>query len=141
MRVPTNPASRLDAAVRAAVDSQFSRLVDAYRRRDGAAFAAVYAPAAEMHSPGMVLRGRSAIQADMQQGLASVVAVTNDSAFTDDFLATADHAIQVGHMVWMETDRGKAPVKTELAFAFTWRKAADGVWQITRDLNYEMAVK
>ena len=128
-------------AVRAAIDSQFTKLFDAYRRRDGAAFAAIYTVNSQMHSPGMALLGRAAIQADMQRGLASVDAVTDDSAFTDDFLATDDHAIQVGHIVWTETGHGKKPVRTQLAFAFSWQKGADGVWQIARDLNYESLVK
>jgi uncharacterized protein (TIGR02246 family) len=137
---PAPPRAATPAA-RAAIDSQFSKLFDAYRRRDGAGFAAIYAPDAEMHSPEGTLSGRVAIQADMQHGLASVVAVTDDSAVTDDFLATDDQAIQVGHIVWTETDLGKAPARTRLTFAFTWRKAADGVWRIARDLNYETPVK
>ena len=139
---PTSSStSSSPTAVRAAVDSQFTKLFDAYRQRDGAKFAALYAPDAKMQAPEGTLDGRAAIQSDMQRGLASVRSVTDDTATTDEFVASGDEAIQVGHIVWTETDAGKPPVRDRLTFALTWRRGADSVWRIARDINYQTVVK
>lgn len=139
---PTSSStSESPTAARAAIDSQFTKLFDAYRQRDGAKFAALYTTDAKMQAPEGTLDGRAAIQSDMQHGLASVVSVTDDSATTDEFVSAGDEAIQVGHIVWTETDAGKAPKRDRLTFALTWHKGADSVWRIARDLNFETVVK
>ena len=135
------PVATANAGTRAAIESRSSKLFDAYRRRDGAAFAAFYSADAEMDAPGMTMRGRPAIQADFQRGLASVLSVADDTAWTDSFLATDDEAIQMGRIVWTETVKGRPPFRTRLTFAFDWRKEADGDWRIARDINYETVLK
>jgi uncharacterized protein (TIGR02246 family) len=125
------------AAARAAVDSQLSDLFSAYRRRDGAAFAQFYASDATLRSAEMSLAGRAAIADDFTKGLASVLSVVDDTITTEDVVATDDLAIQTGHIVWTETDKGKPPVKSRLDFALTWRKEPDGVWRIAHDLDAE----
>lgn len=135
------PAATAISDVRAAIDSQSSNMFDAYRRRDGAAFAAFYTSDAEMEGETMTLRGRPAIQDDFQRGLASVISVADDTAWTDNFLATDNQAIRLGRIVWTETDKGKPPFRTRLTFAQAWRKDSDGVWRIARDINYETVLK
>ena len=49
-------------AARVAIDTQLAKLFDAYRQRDGAAFAALYAEGAVMTSPQGTLTGRAAIR-------------------------------------------------------------------------------
>jgi uncharacterized protein (TIGR02246 family) len=122
---------------RTAIDSQVAKLFDAYRHRDGVAFAKMYAADAIVRSAEGTLAGRTAIEADFTKGLASVIAVVDDTVTTDDFMVSDDRAVQTGHFVWTETDKGKQPVKTRLDFALTWQKDPDGVWRIARDLDAE----
>ena len=137
-QTPVLPPSGVPAsAARAAIDSQLRSLVAAYRHRDGVAFARIYAVDATMRSSEGTLAGREAIESDFTKGLATVVSVTNDTATTDELMVDGDRAVQIGHLVWTETDKGKDPVKTRLDFALTWRKEADGVWRIARDLDAE----
>jgi uncharacterized protein (TIGR02246 family) len=137
-RTPAAPPTTVSSAsARTAIDSQMTKLLDAYRRRDGEAFAEIYATDAMMHSSEGALAGRPAIEDVFTKGLASVISVVNDTATTEEFMASGDRAVQTGHIVWTETDKGKKPVKTRLDFALTWRKDPDGAWRIARDLNAE----
>ncbi len=124
--------------VRAAIDSQVGRLFDAYRHKDGAAFAALYFPNAVMVSPQGTLAGRSAIQEDMSQGLSNVASVTDDSMTTEEFILANDRAIQFGHLTWHETGKNNKAQRVMLQFVFVWARDTDGAWRIQRDNDYEL---
>lgn len=125
--------TRREQAQRRLVDSVNTAYVDAVRRRDVEAAAALYAPDAVLHAPRQrPIGGRDAIRARLGAWLPGATLqdaqVTTESVLGDD-----DEVVATGRYTYAVRDGRRAR-----SDAGTWlmalRRQADGSWRIVRDV-------
>lgn len=138
------PAPTVDvAAVRDAIQAREREWSAAFLTADGAAVAALYTEdAASIPPTGDWHRGRAAIAQDMQSQFDSATFTTR-ADITDEVIPLgSDHVFEVGHYTASGTDKvGGKPRTSSGRYVVLWRKDADGVWRIHRDIGSEVPAR
>ena len=127
------------AAVKDTIQAREREWSAAYLTGDGAAVAALYTEdAASIPPTGDWHRGRAAIAQDMQPQFDSVTFATRED-ITDEVIPLGpDHVFEVGHYTDSGTYKvGGKPSTSSGRYVVLWRRDADGVWRIHRDMGTE----
>ena len=129
------------AAANASIDSLNARLSDAYRRRDTAAYAALYTDTAVFEWPAIdPVRGPTALASMARDIWAPERDVELRLAVTTRRLAS-DHATEFGAFEQEWSDSGGVR-RTEFGrYATYFVRRPDGAWRIDRWLGFEDSTK
>jgi len=135
---PGGPSARTNADVaNAGIDSLNARLVDAYRRRDPAAYAALFTDTAVFEWPAFnTVRGPAALAAMARDNWAAERDVELRLRVAARRLA-ADHATEFGafEQSWRDTAGVR---RTEFGrYVSLMVRQADGTWRLDRFLGFE----
>lgn len=108
----------------------------AFLAGNAAGVAALYTEdGAQIQPAGEARVGRAAITAGMQSDF-DTLNVTAREDITDEVIAAGDYAIEVGHYSYQATTKvGNRPVSESGRYMVVWRKDADGVWRLHRDIG------
>ena len=131
------------AAVKDAIQAREREWSAAYLTGDGAAVAALYTEdAASIPREGDWHRGRPAIAKDLQTQLDSVTFTTREDITEEVIPLGSDYVFEIGHYAASGTYKvGGKPKTTSGRYAVLWRKDADGVWRLHRDIGSEVPAK
>jgi uncharacterized protein (TIGR02246 family) len=138
------PAPPVDvAAITDAITAREREWSAAYLTADGAAVSALYTEdAASIPTTGDWHRGRAAIAADLKPQFDSVTYTTREDVTEEVIPVGPDHAFEVGHYTATGTYKvGGKPRTVSGRYVVLWRKDADGVWRIHRDMGSEAPAK
>ena len=123
------------AAVRAAIEQQNARMVDALQKGDTAAIGSLYTDDAVVMMAGQpAWNGRAEM---MRNGGAMLQAVTfSDVKFqTSSVDVAGDYAIETGTLQLTLTPKGGKPAPDKGKYVVVWKKQADGTWKVYRDIS------
>ena len=131
---PVDPVALKDA-----IQAREKEWSAAYLAGNGAAIAALYTEDAVSIQPvGDSWTGRAAIGKGEQTQLDSVVVSAREDIAEEVIPAGSDHAIEVGHYSYSATNKiDKKPRGSSGRYMVLWRKDADGVWRLQRDIGAE----
>lgn len=130
------------AALKDAIQAREKEWSAGYLAGDAAAVANLYTEdAAQVQITGDWIRGRDAIAKGMQAHF-DTVTVTARADITEEVTPAGDYIIEVGSMSYQGTTKaGNKPVGSTGRYMVLWRKDADGVWRILRDIGAEAPAK
>ncbi len=141
---PAPQAAPVDtAAVMSAIQAREKEWSAAFLAGDAAAIAALYTEdGASVPATGDWQRGRAAIA----QGLQPQFDSTNFTAredITDEVIPIgADYVFEIGHYSSMGTSKMDSSARTTAGrYIVLWRRDADGVWRLHRDMGTESQTK
>jgi len=132
-----SPVSGDSATVRQAIDASTALFVDAFKRGDVEALAAMYTDDAVLLNSNMPpVEGGAAIK----QGFTtffSTMTVTDLKFMTHDIIISGDHAIERGtYTVRRHPKNGAANDTTDSGkYLAVWKRQPDGSWKIVRDMT------
>jgi ketosteroid isomerase-like protein len=128
------PAVRPDtSAARRGVEAANRAYLDAFRRGDAAAIAAVYDEDAVQFRPGGVyLRGRAALAADFARQLQRIRFI-NGTITSSSLWQVDDQVYDVGHYTFVFQPAGKDTLVERSRYLNIWRRQPDGTYRIWRD--------
>ena len=138
------PAPPVDAAaLKDAIQAREKEWSAAYLTGDGNAVAALYTEdAASIPGGGDWHRGRAGIAKDLQSQLDSVTFTTREDITEEVIPVGSDYVFEVGRYTASGTYKvGGKPRATSGRYVVLWRKDADGVWRLHRDLGSEVPAK
>jgi uncharacterized protein (TIGR02246 family) len=127
--------SRADSlAMRRAIEAANLAYLDAFKRGDAQALAAVYDPdAVQFHPGGTYVRGRAALAGYFAGQMAHLQfisgTITSSSMWRVD-----DVAYDIGHYTFVFQPEGRDTLVERSRYLNLWRQQADGSWLIWRDL-------
>jgi len=141
-KAPDTPAMD-PAALKDAIQAREKEWSAAYLAGNGAAIAALYTEdAASIQPVGDSWSGRAAIAKGEQAGLDTLTITAREDIAEEVIPAGNDHAIEVGHYSFQGTSKAsKKPVSSSGRYMVLWRKDADGVWRLQRDIGTEAPEK
>ena len=123
------------AAVRREIDAGNAAYIAAFRRADTKALSRVYDPeGSRLNEGGVVVRGRSAIAADVAK-FVSQVGPVQVTLSTKDLWLIDDHAYETGVWSYAFQPKGKAKQKIGGHYVTIWRRQPDGGWKIWADMG------
>jgi len=124
------------AAVKDAIQAREKEWSAAYLAGNAAGVAALYTTdAASIQPTGDWARGRDGI-AKTNQAQFDTVAVTSREDITEEVIPLGDFVVEVGHYAYQGTHKAnKKPVSGAGRYMVLWRKDADGVWRLLRDIG------
>jgi uncharacterized protein (TIGR02246 family) len=115
--------------VRAAIEAATKQFIDAFRRRDAAGCARVYAEEAAVLPPNAeIVRGRQAIQQAWQGAIDA--GLTDGRIETLEVESAGDLAYEVGRLTLYA---GENHVADEGKYIVIWKREA-GQWKVYRDI-------
>lgn len=131
------------AAVKDAIQAREREWSAAFLTADGAAVAALYTEdAASIPRSGDWHRGRAAIAKDIQFQFDSATFTTREDITEEVIPLGSDYVFEVGNYAASGTYKvGGKPRTTSGRYVVLWRKDADGVWRIHRDIGSEVPAK
>ena len=129
-------------ALRDAIQAREREWSAAYLAGNAAGIAAIYtADAAQVQASGDWVRGTEAITKAMQVQF-DTLAVTAREDITEEVIGAGNYAVEVGHYSSKGTHKtSKAARSAAGRYMVLWRKDADGVWRIHRDIGSEVVPK
>ncbi len=130
------PASAEDsAAARRAIDAGNDGYIAAWKARDAAAFAALFAPdGALLQTSGRMIRGREAIRERMA-AVMQKVGMVEGTIMTRDVFLFGDTAYETGKWRFtMVGEDGKAEPDSG-HYVEVWRRQPGGEWKMWRDIG------
>lgn len=131
------------AALKDAIQAREKEWSAAFLAADPAAIAALYTEdAASIPASGDWNSGRAGIAANMQPQFDSTTFSAREDITEEVIPVGADYIFEVGH--FSSTGTSKADGTEKLAsgrYVVLWRKDADGVWRIHRDMGADAPVK
>jgi uncharacterized protein (TIGR02246 family) len=135
-KAPEPPAD--PAALRDAIQAREREWSAAYLAGNAAGVAAMYTEdGAQIQPSGDWYRGRDGIAKALQAQF-DTVAVTAREDITDEVFAAGDYVVEIGHYSYQGTSKtNKAPRSAAGRYMVLWRKDADGVWRLHRDIGSE----
>ena len=135
---PVDPAALKDA-----IQAREKEWSAAYLAGNGAAIADLYTEdGVSIQAAGDSWSGRPAIAKGEQMQLDTIAVTSREDIAEEVIPAGADHAIEVGHYSYQGTTKtGKKPVSSSGRYMVLWRKDADGVWRLQRDIGSEAPAK
>jgi uncharacterized protein (TIGR02246 family) len=127
------------AAMKDTIEAREREWSAAFLTGDGAAVAALYTEdAASIPPTGDWHRGRAAIAQDLQPRFDSVTFATREDVTDEVIPLGPDYAFEVGHYNSSGTYKvGGKPSTSSGRYVVLWRKDADGIWRIHRDIGTE----
>ena len=123
--------------VRRALEHIGVQLAEALRRGDAAAVTAHYTEDAVGYYPNEeAVRGREALRARLA-GLLGTVQVLEARHAPDEVQVFGDVALEAGRYTYTLQPRqpGQAPLTDRGKYLIEWRRGADGVWRVRRDMD------
>ena len=135
---PVDPAALKDA-----IQAREKEWSAAFLAGNGAAIAELYTEDAQSIQPvGDSWVGRAAITKGEQAQLDTIAVTAREDIAEEVIPAGPDHAIEVGHYSYQATSKTtKKPVASSGRYMVLWRKDADGVWRLQRDIGSEAPAK
>jgi uncharacterized protein (TIGR02246 family) len=135
---PTDPAALKDA-----IQAREKEWSAAFLAGNGTAIGALYTEDAVSIQPaGDSWTGRAAIAKGEQAQLDTLAVTAREDIAEEVIPAGNDHAIEVGHYSYQATGKtSKKPVSSSGRYMVLWRKDADGVWRLQRDIGAEAPAK
>lgn len=96
---------------------------------------------AQVQASGDWFRGRDGITKAMQAQF-DTLAVTAREDITDEVFPAGDYVVEIGHYSYQGTSKvGAKPRSAAGRYMVLWRKDADGVWRLHRDIGNEAPAK
>jgi uncharacterized protein (TIGR02246 family) len=134
---PTDPA-----ALRDAIQAREKEWSAAFLAGNAAGVAGLYTEdAAQVQASGDWVRGRDGITKSMQAQF-DTLAVTAREDITEEVTPAGDYAVEVGHYSYQGTSKvGNKPRSGAGRYMVLWRKDADGVWRLHRDIGNDAPAK
>jgi len=133
------PAPPVDAAaMKDSIQAREREWSAAFKAGDAACVGNLYSEdGASIQPAGDSWRGRAAITDGMKKQL-DTVNVTAREDITEEVIPAGDHIIEIGHYSMAgTTKKGNKPVSSAGRYMVVWRKDADGVWRLYRDIGAE----
>src|SRR3954447_7114529 len=116
-----------------AIRASEQALADAFEAADPAAWVASYTEDAVFAGPGApTLEGRAALL-----GAAPHVSLSSLEIRADSTIGDGDFAATTGLATWVSGPRGSDAPTVRRRFLMVWRREADGVWRLARELLNE----
>jgi uncharacterized protein (TIGR02246 family) len=141
-KAPDAPA--IDAsALKDAIQAREKEWSAAFLAGDGTAIAALYTEdGASIQPVGDAWTGRAAIAKGEQMQLDTIAVTSREDIAEEVIPAGKDHAIEVGHYSYQASSKAtKKPLSSSGRYMVLWRKDADGVWRLQRDIGSEAPAK
>lgn len=138
------PAPPVDlAALKDTIQAREREWSAAYLAADPAAISALYTEdGASIPATGDIHRGRAAIAQDLQPQFDSVTFTTREDITEEVIPLGSDYVFEVGTYNASGTYKvGGKPRTVSGRYIVLWRKDADGVWRLHRDMGTEAPVK
>jgi uncharacterized protein (TIGR02246 family) len=131
------------AALKDAIQAREKEWSAAFLAGNGTAIANLYTEDAQSIQPvGDSWSGRPAIAKGEQTQLDTLAVTAREDIAEEVIPAGADHTIEVGHYSYQATSKAtKKPVSASGRYMVLWRKDADGVWRLQRDIGTEAPAK
>jgi uncharacterized protein (TIGR02246 family) len=129
---PGASGSRGSDAVRAQIQQNVARFVEAFNRGDVAAVAAMYDTAGVVLAPNApVMRGRQNIEqlwaGARQQGFKTLDLTVNSVE------VIGNHAIELGSYTLVVQPPGQGEMTDRGKYIVVWKRQGDGTWKLYRD--------
>jgi uncharacterized protein (TIGR02246 family) len=139
---PAPPPPPDAAALRDAIQAREKEWSAAYLASNAAGVAALYTEdAATIPASGDWFRGRDAIAKTMQAQF-DTVTITAREDITDEVIPAGDYVVEIGHYSYQGTSKpGAKPRAASGRYMVLWRKDADGIWRLHRDIGSEVPPK
>lgn len=80
-------------------------------------------------------KGREAITKAMQAEFDTLVTVATREDITEDLIPAGPYLVEVGRYAMTGTSKSNKPVSSSGRYLVLWRKDADGVWRLLRDMG------
>ncbi len=80
-------------------------------------------------------KGRDGITKAMQAQFDTLSVVTTREDITEDIILAGDYVVEVGHYAYTGTSKANKPMAESGRYLVVWRKDADGVWRLMRDIG------
>ncbi len=128
--------SSIPDAARKTIDATNAAWLDAMKRHDAAAIAAIYGDDAVFVTPaGDSLRGRAAIEAFERDRFATNGRVLDGSIADDGVTRTGKYVYEWGHATLRMAGPLGSPSTVTGRFLTVWAQDASGRWRIIRNLS------
>ncbi|HEV8364781.1 MAG TPA: SgcJ/EcaC family oxidoreductase [Gemmatimonadaceae bacterium] len=126
------------AAMKDSIQAREREWSAAFKAGDAAAVANLYSEdGATVQPAGDWYRGRAAITEGTKKQL-DTVNVTAREDITEEVIPAGDYVVEIGHYSMAgTTKKGNKPISTAGRYMVVWRKDADGVWRLYRDIGSE----
>jgi uncharacterized protein (TIGR02246 family) len=137
------PEASVDpTALRDAIQAREREWSAAFLAGNAAGIAALYTEdGAEVQPSGDWYRGHDGITKGLQAQF-DTLAVTAREDITEEVIPAGDYALEIGHYSYKGTSKtDKAPRSSAGRYMVLWRKDADGVWRLHRDIGSEVPPK
>ncbi|HEX9892981.1 MAG TPA: SgcJ/EcaC family oxidoreductase, partial [Gemmatimonadales bacterium] len=135
-------ASADPTALRDAIQAREREWSAAFLAGNAAGVAALYTEdGAQVQPSGDWFRGHDGITKAMQAQF-DTLAVTTREDITDEVFAAGDYAVEIGHYSYQGMSKtDSTPRSAAGSYMVLWRKDADGVWRLHRDIGSEAPTK
>ena len=139
-KAPEAPAD--PRALQDAIQAREREWSAAFLAGNAAGVAALYTEdGAQVQASGDAIRGHDGITRAMQAQF-DTLAVTAREDITEEVFPAGDYAVEVGHYSYQGTSKAdKTPRSAAGRYMVLWRKDADGVWRLHRDIGTEAPPK
>jgi uncharacterized protein (TIGR02246 family) len=124
------------AALRNDIQAREREWSAAFLAGSAAGIAALYTEdGAQIQAVGASRQGRAAITAAMQAQF-DTLTVTAREDIAEEVIPAGDFAVEIGHYSFQGTSKaGHRPASGAGRYMVLWRKDADGVWRLHRDIG------
>ena len=140
----TEPAPTVDtAALKDSIQAREREWSAAFLAGNAAGVAALYTTdAASIQAEGDWSRGHDGIAKTIGAQL-DTIAVTSREDITEEVIPAGEYVIEIGHYSFQGTSKtaDKAPRAGAGRYMVVWKRDADGVWRLYRDMGTEAPAK
>jgi uncharacterized protein (TIGR02246 family) len=125
-------------ALRETIQNREKEWSAAFLAGNAAGVASLYTEdGAQVQASGDWARGRDGITKQMQVQF-DTLAVTTREDITEEVFAAGDYVVEIGHYSYQGTSKTDSKPRSAAGrYMVLWRKDADGVWRLHRDIGSE----